>query len=879
MVSCGIASGKEQTPGPGPLRIQEVVSWNDSGLEDRTGKSPDWIELANVSERTIELTGYALSDDPDDPMKWTFSSGSLARDELMVVFASGRPERSSRSELHVGFRLASAGELLLISTPDGNISDSVQILPTTLPDVSQGRLIDDPAQWRYFDQPTPGTSNTTEGFESIAAPVAFSHEAGYYSDLFALELTGNAGDELRYTLDGNEPSELSTPYQQPLEIKDRSSDQNSISMIEGTSIANQHTDGWFPPRGLVPKATCVRVRAFKTGSLPGPIATRTYFVGLNPATRWQLPVISLTSPPSGLFDYETGIYMLGKIFDDHRAAHPNEALTGHTAANYTQRGSAWARPGHFEFFETGGQLEVRQNVSLDIQGQSSRSFRQKSFGLQPRGDTRPSDTFEYRFFPDLQRRGLGGDRDEFQGLRLRNSGNDWDYTMLRDALCHRLIAPLGIDVMTPRPVVVFLNGEFWGLYNLREQGDRDSVEAHYGVPVDDIVLAEGDGRVKEGDPEGATRYRDLRRLVDRNDLGDPEIFAEVAALMDIENFLHYQLAEIYIGNADWPHNNTRFWHNTAPADDPVTPGPGFDGRWRWMVFDTDLAYGHPWSGGTGDATLAAAISPRGRPGLNAPWSTALLRGLLENPTFKNDFINTMAGHLESVFSDTRAKELVAEMKSTIESVMPDHIDRWRTSGNRITTWNANVRVMEGFARQRPLALRRQFTREFELSGTAKLTVDVNPPASGIVTIHRLRLDSTTPGIDAPIYPWQGTFFNDVPLTLRAEPRPGYSFVRWEDGADGVTKMETVLTENVSFRARFQRIRPGKITNVRWESPSQLTITFTGAPDAEHFLQWSADLETWENSKTFTTTSTGDAFLNFTRQEGNESAGYLRVARP
>ena len=486
-----------------------------------------------------------------------------------------------------------------------------------------------------------------------------------------------------------------------------------------------------------------------------------------------------------------------------------------------------------------------------------------------------------RFFPGLQRRGLGGERTEFQGLRLRNSGNDWDYTMLRDALCHRLIAPLGIDVMTPRPVVVFLNGEFWGLYNLREQGDRESMEAHYGVLEEDIVLAEGDGRVKDGDSNGAASYRALRRLVDRSDLSEPGKFAEAAAQMDIDNFLHYQLGEIYIGNADWPHNNIRYWRgpDPDPPDNPLNARPGFDGRWRWLVFDTDLAYGHPWSGGTADATLVAATSPNGRPGLNAPWSTALLRGLLESPTFKIDFINTMAGHLESVFSDTRAKALVAEMKGAIEAVMPDHIDRWRTSGNRISTWRANVRVLEAFARQRPLALRRQFMREFGLGGTAKVTVDVTPSNAGVITVHRLCLDSATPGIDAPVYPWRGTFFNDVPLALNAAARPGYAFVGWDGRADGVTTLETFLTEDVSFRAHFERLLPGEIENVRFESPDLLELTFTGAPSAEHFVQWSPDLETWQNGKAFTTDFSGKALLKLTRQVENEEARYYRVVRP
>jgi hypothetical protein len=317
---------------------------------------------------------------------------------------------------------------------------------------------------------------------AIAPEVGFSHEAGFYAEPFDLHLAAAPGASVRFTLDGGEPSAASPSAAGPLAVFDRSPEPNGISMTAGTSVANQHTDGWFPPLGLVRKSFTIRARAFAPGALPGPVATRSYFVGPDPSQRWGLAVVSLASPPGGLFDYEDGIYMLGKVFDEYRAANPNEPLTGHTPANYTQRGPEWSRPAHFEFFEPDGRLALRQDVALDIQGQSSRSFRQKSLGLQPRGGTAPAEAFEYPFFPGLQRRGLGGQRTSFAGLRLRNSGNDWDYTMMRDALCHSLASPLGFDHMAARPVAVFLNGEFWGLYNLREQADTASLTAHYGVP-------------------------------------------------------------------------------------------------------------------------------------------------------------------------------------------------------------------------------------------------------------------------------------------------------------------------------------------------------------------------------------------------------------
>jgi len=862
----------EQAPGKGPIQVREVVSWNEGHLRDGAGKSPDWIELANVSSQIISLAGYTLSDDPKKLGKSRLPSGSLAPGERLVVFASGDPSRSSATELHLNFKISTGGDVILVSGPDGSLNDRVEVLPVTLPDISQGRLPSAPEQWRYFAEPSPASANPEQGYSAISAPVQFSHEAGIYNAPFNLSLGSTPGSEIRYTTNGAEPLSSAPLYGTPLEVTDRSDEPNGISLIEGTSIANQHTDGWFPPRGSVPKAFTIRARSTQSDALPGPIATRTYFVGGEGPAQWKLPVVSLASDPDGLFDYERGIYMLGKIFDDYRATHGREPLTGHTPANYTQRGPEWSRLGHFEYFEADGQLGYRQNISLDIQGQSSRSFRQKSLGLKPRGDTKPASSFDFPFFPGLKRRGLEGQRESFEGLRLRNGGNDWDYAMMRDALAHRLAAPLGFDVMTPQPVVVYLNGEFWGLYYLREQGDRESISAHYGIPKNDIVIAEGNGVVKEGEPGDAESYAELLALVGNGGLDDPTKFGAVESRMDVENFLNYQLTEIYLGNRDWPQNNIRFWRDRLPQNRPPGENPGADGRWQWMLFDTDLSYGHPWTTGVGEDTLAVALNPTGRPGIGGPKSTALLRGLMENPEFRIDFINSMADLLNSVFGSAHTGAEIDNLIDEISPVMPDQLDRWRTSSGSVSLWKSNVRVLEGFARQRPRVIRSQLPRELGTGRSSDLTIDVSPPQAGIVTIHRLRLESTTPGIVEPVYPWKGEYFEDVPITVRAEARPGFTFLRWAGKAEGIDTFETTLIGPAELTAIFERKRPGVITGLRATQDGSVTFVFTGKPGVEYQIQWSADLQEWANRETFTTPATGISQVEVPLT----GAGFLRV---
>src|SRR6185369_13833301 len=204
-------------------------------------------------------------------------------------------------------------------------------------------------------------------------------------------LTAAPGVRIHFTLDGSEPTTNSPLYAGPVLIRDRSGDSNALSMIPGTATVNQHTDGWFPPNGLVNKVTVVRARAFQSNAWPSSIATHTYFVWTNATQTYALPVVSIALLTNDVFNYTTGIYVLGKIFTDYTNSHPGELLTGHTPANYTQRGNAWERRAHFEYFEPDGSTGFAQNVLVDIQGQSSRSFREKSLGIKARSDAPPMD--------------------------------------------------------------------------------------------------------------------------------------------------------------------------------------------------------------------------------------------------------------------------------------------------------------------------------------------------------------------------------------------------------------------------------------------------------------------------------------------------------
>lgn len=787
--------------------LNEIVAWNDESATDEDDDSPAWFELFNASEQPADLAGWGVSDDPQQPHRWTFPRASLAPHAYLRVFASGKNRTNNMAGLHTGFRIDPDGETLLLSRPDGSVADSV-LSPRARRDVSFGRMPNGSGPWKFFAKPTPAQSNSPQKAYDLLlfdAPT-FSHPAGFHPNPFGLTLTTSERDaEVRFTLDGSEPGDRSPVFTTPIAVTSRVGQTNVLSMIAGTATANQHTDGWKAPLGEVRKATTVRARAFRPGALPGPIATRTYWVGPEALRADGLPTLSIVSPTNGLFDYYRGIYMLGGIFDQYVASHPGEALTGHTPANYTQRGPDWERPADLEFFLPDGTLAWQEPVALDIQGQSSRSFRQKAFGLKARGVAGKENTIEYALFPELARPADGTPLTEFRHLRLRNAGNDWDVAMLRDDWCHRLVGNLGLDVMSSRPVSVFLDGEYWGVLTFREQQDPQYLREHYGLEPTEAVILYGDGALEEGQVGDDQAFRALREFVSTHDLALPANYQYVQARLDVDNFLLYQLCEIYFANADWPQNNIRVWRRRLAAPDASQPR-GLDGRWRWFLFDVDLGAGHPWSTGYTENTLAVALSPTGRPGFDTPWATAFLRALIRNPDFKRGFLNTAADLLNSSFLPARAVALVEAMEAELRPAMEEHLRRWRSCGGSVPAWRQRVQVVRTFAQNRAAQMRQHLVSTLASGGTTPLTLDVTDPATGHVRVNGLVVNPHLPGAGRTPYPWRGTYFRDAPVTLEAIPAPGHRFVGWTG----------LATTN-------------RVTTVTLSQPLAVTATFVAAP--------------------------------------------------
>lgn len=628
-------------------------------------------------------------------------------------------------------------------------------------------------------------------FELRVVSPFFSHKGGFYTKEFSLTLyTYDEDDRVYYTLDGSVPDPINNPdrtflYKDPINIGSRAGEPNNLSMISEVSPA------YVPPKGDVFKGTVVRAVLYN-GDDVSRVSTETYFV--DPNKSYTLPVISIVTDEENLFDYDKGIYVKGRIYDENY----DPDITWETRdANYKQSGPEWERPAHIEFFEPDGSLGFAQNIGIRVHGGWTTAWSQKSLRIFARNEYDEQDIINHEVFPGLTKPGTDMPLSQFKRLILRNSGNDWPYTLFRDALMQGLMEDTFLtDTQAYRPAIVFINGEYWGIQNIRERHDHHYFDLKYGVDTDDIVVLSRNARLDRGEPGDENHYNDMINFVKENDMSIEKNYNYIKTLIDIENYIDYQAAEIYYANSDWPGNNIRFWRKRTDGYEPDAPY-GHDGRWRWAMYDVDFGFGLPGSNeGYSHNTLALATEENGPSWPNPDWSTLLFRSLLENEEFSNQFINRFSDLLNSNFTQENVTNLINEYQSTLEPEIEEHINRrgsgWGNLGGSKGDWIWHVDVLREFAKNRPDYIRKHINEHFNLRGSSNITL--NTKGSGYIKVNTLNIEG----------PWEGIYFKDIPVTIEAIPKEGYRFKGWEEDLLGDSRQTIFLTKDIKATAVFER---------------------------------------------------------------------------
>ncbi|MEH2959000.1 CotH kinase family protein [Candidatus Merdisoma sp. JLR.KK006] len=567
MIVASIACYAVQSSGVSKLVINEVCSKNVSVFLDEDGTVSDYVELYNDGWLPYLVSEIYLSDDEDDLEKFEVPLNALGPGEYQTIML----------DENTPFQISDSGETLYLSW-EGKVIDQIECVALKK-DSSYCRLSDGGQEWTIRTC-TPGGKNT-DSYPILSAPT-FSCESGFYKDEFDLELFCEDGQSIFYTLDGSIPSKESNLYQGPIHICDKSKQKNVWSMREDVSVGFMADEiyeppGYCAPDYLIDKCTIIRAVCVDEEDNESEVISSSYFVGFQEKKGYEgMNVLSVITDPNNLFDYESGIYVKGWFYDNSRE-YDAEQWYSHLwwwqSSNYTQRGAAWEREACLQFFDQDGILILTKECGMRIQGAGSRGKIPRSFNLYARNEYDGSSRFEAEFF---------GTSYEPQRMTFFAGGDD-NLVKVKDALVMSILPERNFSTMDFEPYVLFLDGEYWGCYWLTEKYDDEYFAYHYNVDKNNVVLIKhGKDGIVVSEEEFAL-YEDMFSYIVSTDLSVDENYQKVCELIDIDSFLEYYAAEIYIARwNDWPSSNFALWRTKEVREDAYS-----DGKWRWILFDVN----------------------------------------------------------------------------------------------------------------------------------------------------------------------------------------------------------------------------------------------------------------------------------------------------
>ncbi len=716
--------------------INEIAP-NGTSYEDETGDLEDWIELYNDNNFAVDLGGLYLSDKKDDFQKWQVSTSAIIPAKgFLTIWAD---KQTKKSGLHADFSLNKNGETLILSqflNNDLTVIDSITYEPVPFK-ASIGRLNEQAGNWQIFGVPSPMASNTST--TAWLAPPNIEQEEGYYDQIQQVSISHeDPSANIYYTTDGSEPDNNSSLY------------TNAISVSTTSSI---------------------KAIAYKNGAAPSHITSKSFLFEL-PST---LPVLMITTDPENLYDPTIGIFAEGNGSGD-----PVYLCGEWQTANYYQN---WERPAHLSFFENDGSLGFSVDAGIRVSGNCSRKYALRSLNLYLRNNQYGNKDIEYELFPDR-------DYDKFSRLKLRNSGQDYRGTMMRDAINHRIISDgTDLEYQSYRPTVVYLNGAYWGIQNFREKYNEDYFDELYDLPsipgedgkIDLVKNQEFLRIIKAGDD---IHFQNMFNFISDNDLTESSNYEYIKTQLDVNNFINYWVSMLYIANNDWPANNKQIWR---PRTD--------EGKWKWMLLDTDGSTN--LSGATSDqGHLTDKLSKVLRDDIvgwpNDSESSLIFRKLMANPEFEAEFIQRACTFMELVFPTEKTIPIIDEAEATLTADIGQHLDRWGFDNPdllELDIWQDNVGKFRTFYEERTPYFHRNLQSNFSLLDSFDLHFNYEEDTEGKVYIHWN--DWEIP------YNYTGTYYEDLPIRIRAEANEGFIFVKWLETGETDPEIELVLTEDVT----------------------------------------------------------------------------------
>ncbi|MDA9564269.1 CotH kinase family protein, partial [Flavobacteriales bacterium] len=705
------------------ILINEYQCSNMNTAMDSNGEYQDWFELFNTTAAPIDLTGYYLSDKITNPTKWQIPSGiTLPANGFVTVFANGKGVISG-SEIHAGFKLTQTKpEVIVLTDAAGNPLDNVPLVPNQI-DHSYGRSADGGANWVVFTNPTIGATNGTTGADMYTETPIFSQPAGNYNGSVSVSITStDPGAAIRYTLDGSEPNTGSALYSGAITI-------NSTSVLRAKSFSTT------PNR------------------LPSFIATNTYFID----EVHHVKVMSICGGDQG------GNAVMDLLLDN----------VGWGAQDPV---------GHLELFDKDMNLLSEGTGDFNKHGNDSWAYDQRGFDYI----TRDQYGYNYAVQDTIFN---GKDRSKFQRLIVKAAASD-NYPFeaggahIRDAWCQSLsqTGGLKLDERSHESCVVYVDGQYWGVYEIREKvDDHDFTSYYYDQGRDDIdfIKTWGGTWADYGDMNA---WNTDFNFITTNNMAIPANFEYADSVFNWKSLIDYTVLNSYMVCKDMLNYNTAWWHGKDPNGDKK--------KWRYILWDMDAIYGHyinftniPDESMQADPcnieTSSSIDDPEGH--------MEILNALMVNPEVEQWYISRYIDLANGLYS---CDVLIGHLDSLVDIIDPEmqrHVNRW---GGSYGGWQANVQAFRDSILVRCSSLNDGLVDCYEVEGPYRIAYNVAPINTGDIKIN-----STTPSA----YPYAGDYFGGIDINLEANPASGHVFHYWEV----INQSDSLTIDSLSNPAVFR----------------------------------------------------------------------------
>lgn len=684
---------------------------------------------------------------------------------------------------------------------------------------------------------------TFQNFSQIAPPV-FSLSSGIYTEEKVVTLSStDTTVTILYTLDGSKPSIFNINgyewtykniypyfpndpigeklrdtvytyvYSSPIHLKDKNYSRDRYADISTSYHTNQMgRDAWNFDSTTVYKGNVIRAVAFKNGEY-SEVVTRNYFINTSLIKDFTLPIVWLTVEPEEFYGYEDGINVPGQMFDEWRTQFPNN-MTGNspvTKANYQLKGRETEVLANFEYYEN-NKVQINQNIGVRIHGVASRVYPNRSLRLYARKDYGKK-YFKYDFFKDTS-------NVKFKRLVLSNGGQDTQVSLVRDALNGQLAKTFNLPYTDVQPVIVFINGEYNGLYNLRDRFDEKYFNIHYGVEKEELDYIKNLA-VKSG---SADDFIQLTNYLHTHSLEDAQNYSYIKTRIDIEDFIDYHILQTFSNNNDWPQANNDRWRRKIAYDS--TAGYGRDGRWRWLLKDLDHSFGlgRGWWNGTesyyNKLEELCSVSPTDSI-LNM--ATLYFRKIIKNEEFVHQFVNRYCDLVNSSLKTSVINQVIDRLKEEIVPEIKDFTERWSPQQKMyfnyypvesVNSWMENIDRLKVFSEDRPYFARQHLKKQFDGGEFFDVILDVDNKTRGYVKVNSLTINDELPGVNDDIYPWAGLYLENYKIKIKAYALPGYVFSHWSGMLHDTSEtLELKLSSDLYIKANFVSEEESKVLSV------------------------------------------------------------------